>query len=219
MRAGSPVLAGLAAGGLCVAVLASCSAGGTGARDEGPAHTDPVGAAAVGSPSPVPSPTASSTVAPEQETIDAVGLVKRDPKVSSDIKQNLKPCVASEYPVDVSYGRLTGASANDIVVNVMTCGDAVGIGTYVYRDEGGKYQNVFEDEEPPVYAEIDQGALVVTKQVYEKGDSVASPSGEEVVTYRWRGGHFVEESRTQTNYSHAVGGGASPAPSVPSGDG
>ncbi|NEB80770.1 hypothetical protein G3I40_37000 [Streptomyces sp. SID14478] len=207
LKAGSTAVAGLAALGLFVGALAACSAGGTGARDEGPARTDPVGSAASSAPS------ATSTPAPAQspKTVNAVHLVKDDPKVSADIKRDLKPCVANEYPVDVSYGNLTGGASSDVVVNVMTCGDAVGIGTYVYRDEGGKYQNVFQAEEPPVYAEIDRGDLVVTKQVYEQGDSVASPSGEEVLTYRWRGDRFAQEGRIHNDYSHAVDG-ESPTP-------
>ncbi len=208
MKAGSAAIAGLAAIGLFAGVLAACSTGGTGARDEGPARTDPVGstaAAGSASPSPSASPSAPSSA-------EAVRIVKRDPKVGADIKRDLKPCVADEYPVDVSYGTLTGSSRSDVVVNVMTCGDAVGIGTYVYRDEGGTYKNVFKDEEPPVYAEIDRGDLVVTKQVYEKGDSVASPSGEEILTYRWSGHGFSQESRTHNDYSNAVDG-ESPAPS------
>ncbi|MBO1333895.1 hypothetical protein J3486_21915 [Streptomyces sp. VRA16 Mangrove soil] len=217
VKAGSSVIAGLAAVGLFAGALAACSAGGTGTRDEGPARTDPVGSTApAATVSPAPdSASASAAPSPSPTSVNGVRLVKADPKVSADIKRDLKPCVAKEYPVDVSYGNLTGGSSDDIVVNVMTCGDAVGIGTYVYRDENGTYKNVFQAEEPPVYAEIDRGDLVVTKQVYEKGDSVASPSGEEILTYHWSGGRFTEVERTHNDYSHAVDG---PSPS-PSGDG
>ncbi|WP_420037908.1 hypothetical protein ACN2WE_18090 [Streptomyces sp. cg28] len=214
-KAGSPVLAGLAALGLFAGALAACSAGGTGARDEGPARTDPVGSTApAATVSPEPDEAAAPpSPSPTPASVNAVRLVKADPKVSADIKRDLKPCVAKEYPVDVSYGNLTGGTSNDIVVNVMTCGDAVGIGTYVYRDDDGTYKNVFQAEEPPVYAEIDRGDLVVTKQVYEKGDSVSSPSGEEILTYRWSGGRFTEVERTHNDYSHAVDGeSASPVP-------
>ncbi|MFI0238097.1 hypothetical protein [Streptomyces sp. NPDC016845] len=216
LRAGSSAIAGLAAVGLFVGFLAACSAGGTGARDEGPARTDPVGsaesAATATATAKAPSPSSSSSSSAQApDTVDAVRLLKHDPKVSSDIKRDLKPCVADEYPVDVSYGNLTGGASNDVLVNVMTCGDAVGIGTYVYQDDAGSYRNVFQAEEPPVYAEIDRGDLVVTKQVYEKGDSVSSPSGEEILTYRWSGDGFAQESRTHNAYSHAVDG-ASPAP-------
>jgi hypothetical protein len=207
VKAGGAAIAGLAALGLFAGGLAACSTGGTGARDEGPARTDPVGSTAAGS----SSPSASASPSAPSST-QAVRMVKRDPKVGADIKRDLKPCVADEYPVDVSYGSLTGGSPSDVVVNVMTCGDAVSIGTYVYRSEDGAYKNVFEDEEPPVYGEIDRGDLVVTKQVYEKGDSVDSPSGEEVLTYRWSGGRFVLQSRTHSDYSKTVDG-ASPAPS------
>jgi hypothetical protein len=144
--------------------------------------------------------------------VDAVKLVKGDPAVSAAVKRDLKPCVADEYPVDVSYGELTGGSANDIVINVMTCADAVGVGSYVYRETNGRYQNVFKTEEPPVYAEIDRGDLVVTQQLYKKGDPVSYPSSEEVITYSWSSTRFVEESRIHNDYSNAVGGSGSPAP-------
>ncbi|MFB7091201.1 hypothetical protein [Streptomyces sp. NPDC056296] len=186
--------------------LSGCGAGGTGARDEGPAHADAVAGAASSSPE------ASPSKVPDR--VDAVRLVKADPKVSAEVKRELKPCVADEYPVDVSYGELTGGSgsAEDVVVNVLTCGDAVGVGSYVYREEDGAYQNVFRAEEPPVYAEIDRGDLVVTKQVYEKGDPVSSPSGENVITYRWASGRFTEEFRTHNDYSNAAGSVPTPAP-------
>jgi hypothetical protein len=182
----------------------SCASGGTGARDEGPAHADSVAGAAASSPSAAPSDT--------PDTVNAVKLVKDDPKVAPAVKRELKPCVADEYPVDVSYGKLTGGPADDVVVNVLTCGDAVGVGSYVYREQDGSYQNVFKAEEPPVYAEIDRGDLVVTKQVYEKGDPVSSPSGENVITYRWVSGRFTEEYRTHNDYGKVVGDSATPAP-------
>ncbi|WP_232840776.1 hypothetical protein [Streptomyces sp. Go-475] len=183
----------------------SCAAGGTGARDEGPAHADSDAVAgAAGTPSAAPSKT--------PDAVNAVRLVKDDPEVAPEVKRDLKPCVADEYPVDVSYGNLTGGSADDVVVNVLTCGDAVGVGSYVYREQDGSYKNVFKAEEPPVYAEIDRGDLVVTKQVYEKGDPVSSPSGENVITYRWASGRFTEEYRTHNDYGKVVGDSASPAP-------
>lgn len=182
--------------------VSACATGGTGTRDEGPAHADTVSGAAVPSVSPARTP----------DRVDAARLVKDDPQVSAEVKRELKPCVADEYPVDVSYGDLTGGPAEDIVVNVLTCGDAVGVGSYVYRREGGAYRNVFRAEEPPVYAEIDRGDLVVTKQVYEKGDPVSSPSGENVITYRWSAGRFTERYRTHNDYSNAVGGDVTPAP-------
>ena len=190
--------------------LSGCGTGGTGARDEGPAHADTVGGAA----SPSPAPAAKSSPSPSKvpDRVVAVRLVKADPKVSPEVKRELKPCVADEYPIDVSYGKLTDGSADDVVVNVLTCGDAVGVGSYVYREEDGAYQNVFKAEEPPVYAEIDRGDLVVTKQVYDKGDPVSSPSGENVITYRWGSGRFAEEYRTHNDYSKAAGNAPTPVP-------
>jgi hypothetical protein len=188
--------------------VTACGTGGTGARDEGPADSDslaPVSSASV-SPRVSASPSESVPAPAEQEKQRgiAVKLVQSDPKVSPSVKRQLKPCVADEYPVDVSYGRLTGGSSDDIVVNVMTCGDAVGVGSYVYRLEKHGYENVFRAEEPPVYAEIDRGDLVVTQQLYRKGDSVAYPSSVEVITYHWSADHFIEESRVHNDYSNAV---------------
>ncbi|MEU2282368.1 hypothetical protein ABZ614_10595 [Streptomyces sp. NPDC013178] len=191
----------LAAVGLFVS---SCATGGTGARDEGPAHPDALAGGATATPSAAPAHT--------PERVDAVRIVKNDPAVSTEVKRELKPCAGDEYPVDVSYGDLTGGSDSDLVVNVLTCGDSVGIGSYVYRREDGRYENVFRAEEPPIYAEIDRGDLVVTKQVYEKGDPVSSPSGENVITYRWAAGRFVKEYSWHNDYSGVVGEDATPVP-------
>ncbi|MED7825671.1 hypothetical protein [Streptomyces chiangmaiensis] len=202
LKAAIAAMAVIAAIGLFVS---ACATGGTGARDEGPAGSDAV------VPSAAPSPSRSSA-ANEPTRLDVVRMVKDDPEVAKAVKQDLKPCVADEYPVDVSYGDLTGGVANDIVVNVMTCGDAVGVGSYVYRMENHRYQNVFKAEEPPVYAEIDRGDLVVTQQIYEKSDPLSYPSSEDVITYNWRGSHFAFVTSTRNVYSNAVGNGGTPAP-------
>jgi hypothetical protein len=196
-QAASTTTVVVAALALCAA---GCGTGGTGARDEGPAN----GYSAA-------SPTAQAP-AGRLDGVDPVRLVKGDPEVSAEVKRQLKPCVADEYPVDVSYGRLTGGTVDDIVVNVLTCGDAVGVGSYVYRDVHGAYQNVFAAEEPPVYAEMDRGDLVVTHQVYDRGDPVSSPSGEDIITYRWSEGRFVEEFRTHNDYGRVAGGEQTPVP-------
>ncbi|WP_406726195.1 hypothetical protein WJ438_18210 [Streptomyces sp. GD-15H] len=189
-------------------VATACGTGGTGARDEGPAHADSVTDPRLSAPSSSPSRMPVSAGA----RVDAVRLVKGDPTVSAVVKRELKPCVADEYPVDVSYGNLTGGTADDVVVNVLTCGNAVGVGSYVYRDQDGAYKNVFKTEEPPVYAEIDRGDLVVTMQVYERGDPVSSPSGENVITYRWAAGRFTEEFRTHNDYGKVAGTEPTPVP-------
>lgn len=201
LQAAFTAVAVLAALGL---FMSACGTGGTGARDEGPAHAEAVAGASV-------SPPASPSATPD--SLGAVKLVQDDPAVSAGVKRELKPCIGDEYPVDVSYGDLTGGPANDVVVNVLTCGDAVGVGSYVYREEDGRYENVFKAEEPPVYAEIDRGDLVVTKQVYEKGDPVSSPSAQDVITYRWlASGRFNEEGRVRSDYSSGVGGDPTDAP-------
>ncbi|MEU6365502.1 hypothetical protein ABZ876_07085 [Streptomyces sp. NPDC046931] len=201
LKAAMAAMAAIAALGLFVS---ACATGGTGARDEGPAGSDPVVAGT--------SPPSASPTKKEPTRLDVVKMVKDDPMVAKAVKDDLKPCVADEYPVDVSYGNVTRSTANDIVVNVMTCSDAVGLGSYVYRMENHKYENVFKAEEPPVYAEIDRGDLVVTQQMYEKGDPVSYPSSEDVITYHWSARHFAVVSSTRNVYSNAVGDSGTPAP-------
>ncbi|OKK18535.1 hypothetical protein AMK16_19845 [Streptomyces sp. CB00455] len=205
MSAGTVVLVGTAV------FAVGCATGGTGLRDGGPARSESVAKAAPSSPSPDAS---SASAAAPVKKVDPVALLKADPKVSPDIKRDLKPCTGKEYPVDVSYGKVTGGSVVDIVVNVLSCADALGRGSYVYRAEGATYENVFSDEQPPVYAEIERGDLVITKQIYGKSDVLAYPSGEDVITYRWSGEKFTEQDRVHSDYSNVVDGGAQPAPST-----
>ncbi|GHF63337.1 lipoprotein CseA [Streptomyces mashuensis] len=204
---GGAVTAMAAAAGL---LLAGCGASSEGVRKEGPAQTQ----SAAKSPSRAPS--ASAT--PVQVKIDAIKLIKSDPKVSDQIKKNLKPCVKDQYPVDVTYGQLTGSSRPDVVVNVLTCGDSFGIGSYVYRprenaqgDGPQAYENVFTAEQSPVYADIDRKELTITRQVYGPGDAVCCPSGEDVVTYEWSGDTFKETGRTHTDYNKVGNTGKVPS--------
>ncbi|WP_212907905.1 hypothetical protein [Streptomyces sp. TS71-3] len=197
-----PVRAAVAvASAASLALIAGCSTGGTGTRDEGPARTDEVGHAAA------PSPTPTAAPVPAKDRIDPVKLVLADTKVSPTVKKGLRPCRTNGYPVDVSYGKLTGPSSSDVLINVMTC-NSVGVGSYVFREDKGRWENVFQDEEQPVYATIDRGDLVVTQKVYEQSDSVTYPSSEDVITYRWSAsaGRFTEQDRTHNEYSNAVGG-------------
>ncbi|MEU9736981.1 hypothetical protein [Streptomyces sp. NPDC048002] len=206
-RTHQAVFAAVAACAALALFLSACATGGTGARDEGPAHDEAVAGAAM-----VPSASAGPSAAGRPGQAEVVRLLKSDPRVSAEVKRNLQPCVADDYPVDTSWGDLTGGSSDDLVVNVLTCGDGVGVGAYVYRGERGSYKNVFKAEEPPVYAQIDRGDLVVSKQVYEKGDPVSSPSGENVITYRWRDGRFAQEYFWHNDYGTVVGDTPSPVP-------
>lgn len=208
MSAGTIVLVGT------VLFAAGCSTGGTGLRDGGPAHTEAVGKS--GSPTTTPPdhvPATTGASGKPGKKVDPVALLQADPKVSAAVKRDLKPCTGKEYPIDVSYGKVTGGESVDIVVNVLSCADALGRGSYVYRAAGGTYENVFSDEQPPVYAEIDRGDLVVTKPVYGKTDPLSYPSGEDVITYHWNGEKFTEQDRVHTDYSN-VDGGAQPAPAI-----
>ncbi|MFI5621030.1 hypothetical protein [Streptomyces sp. NPDC051567] len=205
-----------------VLVAAGYATGGSGLRDGGPALTENVTAKSApptppgspGNPPAAPSPQAAPGLAAKK--VDPVALLMADPKVSSAVKRDLKPCTGKEYPVDVSYGKITGGPSADIVVNVLSCVDAMGRGSYVYRAGDGSYENVFSDEQPPVYAEIDRDDLVLTKPVYGKNEAFSYPSGEDVITYRWDGSRFGEQFRVHTDYSNVnvVQGGEPPAPAV-----
>lgn len=196
-------------------LLTACSTGGTGSRDEGAARADTSAPS-----SSVASPAPSSGAGYTADRPDPIALLKADPKIGDRVRESLKPCSADAYPVDTSYGNLTGGAAPDVVVNVMTCGDAVGIGTYVYRKAAAdqEYANVFKAEDAAVYATIDRGDLIVTKQIYAKGDPVAYPSGEDVLTYRWAGNKFTQHDWVHNEYSKAVGDGGidGPATAAPS---
>ncbi|QOV41541.1 hypothetical protein IM697_41965 [Streptomyces ferrugineus] len=183
---------------VALALFASaCATGGTGTRDEGPARADLAGGSAV-SPSATPTSSPSPSAVPDRK--EAARLVKADPSVSTQVKRELTPCVSDDYPIDVSYGDLTGAPVDDIVVNVLSCGDGVGVASYVYREKDGSYRNVFRSEEPPVYAEIDRGYLVVTKQVYAQDDALSNPSSEDVISYQWVSDRFVQKDDVRTEY-------------------
>ncbi|MFE1314509.1 hypothetical protein [Streptomyces sp. NPDC058755] len=190
------ITAAAAVAALALFVVA-CGTGGTGTRDEGPAQASAV-AGAAGSPSP-------STTTGYRE-VDAVALIKKDPAVSPTVKRELKPCSGDDdYPIETTYGYLTGGSVNDVLINVSTCGDWVGIGTYMYRDVGGTYKNVFKAEDSPVVGEIDGTALTVTKQVYDTDDQMSNPSRETVLTYAWKAGRFTQRYRHDTYYSRTGG--------------
>jgi hypothetical protein len=257
-------------------------------RDEGPAVPPPVERTL---------PTPSTTPSPTRAEVDPVQLLQADPRVSMRVKGTLKKCGAGSYPVSTWYGVLTGGAQPDLVVNVTTCKDSIGIATYVYRvadtpttaapsagpkgttggtsggngpaaagganpatpdgtttskpaapptptspgkpppstdtadtadgttlaagrkakaeaqaqaradaarqakELPGRYQNVFTAEEPSVSGAIDRGELVVTQQVYAKGDSLDFPSGEDVVTYGWSKSKFTERYHVRNTYS------------------
>ncbi|UQA93910.1 LppP/LprE family lipoprotein [Streptomyces halobius] len=204
MTKGGAATAGVAAVGL---LLAGCNPGSDGVRTEGAASSTP---GPHGSLSAAPGPTPSAGY----RKVDAVALLKADPKVGGYVKKSLaKPCAADAYPVEVTYASLTGAKSPDVIVNVITCADSVGIGSYVYRrDKGapGGYENVFADEQPSVNAGVDKDELEVSTHTYKTGDKVCCPSGEDVTTYRWADGRFVEYAHRHTDYSKTTVDGAAP---------
>ena len=82
----------------------------------------------------------------------------------------------------------------------------------MYRYEGGTFKNVFKNEESPVVADIEQGVLTLTKQVYKKGDPISNPSSEDVIPYTWKAGRFVQGRVVHNEYGSGVGGEAKTAP-------
>lgn len=192
----------LASASAVALLLTGCDASGDGVRAEGSASSTPAPSKAR---SASPSPSSSASVA--YTKVDARALLRKDPKVGAEVKKTLaKPCTADEFPIDVTYAQLTGGKTADVIINVMTCADSVGIGSYVYRKHGSGYDNVFTNEQPPVYAGVSKGELEVTKQTYDTGDAVCCPSGEDVMTYRWADNRFSEYDRYHTDYSKTVDG-------------
>ncbi|WP_328915331.1 MULTISPECIES: hypothetical protein [unclassified Streptomyces] len=185
---------------LCAcAVVAGCGTTATGARREGPAPT-----ATMKTPS-----TAAPAIAADPAALAV--MVRKDTGVSADVREDLTPCVGDRYPMDTDAGDLTEGDGPDLVVNVTTCGDGLGIASYVYRMINGKYLNVFADERPPVYASVEDGRLQIVHEVYRTDDPVAYPTGEEAVTYVWRANRFVQVARSFSDFD-AKTPSASPEP-------
>ena len=175
---------------LPLVLVTGCAEGG-GVRVEGSAPA-----------SVVPPPARWSGPTPK---VNPVTILLHDRKVDDDIKDHLRPCDGNQYPVDTSYGNVTGDTSPDLVINVSTCSDGVGLGSYVYRMEKGRYVDVFGVGQPLVYIDIEQGELEVSRQVYAHNDAVCCPSGEDVIMYRWNGAKFAEISHTHNEYGTTTG--------------
>lgn len=172
----------------CV-VVAGCGTNATGARREGPAPA----ATSVKTP-------ASAAPAIVADQVALATMVRKDGSVSADVREDLTPCVGAGYPMDTTAGDLTSGDGPDLVINVTTCGDGLGIAAYVYRMVNGKYQNVFADEQPPVYGSVEDGRLQIIHEVYRTDDPVSYPTGQESITYAWRGQRFVEVARDFSDF-------------------
>jgi hypothetical protein len=178
----------------CVAV-AGCGTDVTGARREGPAPSTTAKSR----------PPGAAVPAIASDPVALAGMVRRDTSVSADIREDLAPCGEhrsdTDYPLDADFGDLTSGDGPDLVVNVTTCGDGLGIGAYVYRMTGGKYRCVFADERPPVYGSVTDGRLEIVHEVYRTDDAVAYTAGEDAATYVWRDGHFVQVARSYSDFA------------------
>ena len=185
MRRVAPIAA---MGALACLAVTGCGTTATGARKEGPAPTATMEAKAV-------------TVPIADDPAALASMVRRDDSVSADVREDLTPCSGDDYPMDTDSGNLTAGDGPDLVVTVTTCGDGLGIAAYVYRMIGGKYQDIFEDERPPVYGSVTDGRLQIVHEVYRSDDTVAYPTGEESVTYAWRGNRFIETARSYSDFN------------------
>jgi hypothetical protein len=174
----------------CACVVATgCGTTGTGVRKEGPA--------------PIPSvkqPAGATAPAIARDPRALATMVRRDTSVSQGVREDLGPCAGDNYPVATAAGDLTAGDGPDLVVNVTTCGDGLGVAAYVYRMVKGKYQNVFADERPPVYGSVEDGQLQIIHEVYKVDDPEPYPTGQESVLYVWRDGRFVQVSRTYADF-------------------
>ena len=168
--------------------VSACATGGTGARDEGPAAPRPVAG-------PRPRPRAPSGA--YRTKVDAVALVKDDPRSPAGSSTELKPCVADEYPVDVSYGRPDRRRRRRRLVNVLTCGDAVGVGSYVYRDGAGRTRMCSRRRNPGLCGDRPRRPGGDQAGVREGRPPGVDPSGENVTTYRWLGRPAVSPRSNQ----------------------
>jgi hypothetical protein len=195
-----------AVGAFACVTATGCGSTVTGARQEGPAPT-----ATVKTPD-----TAAPALASDPAAL--ARMVRRDTSVSAEVREDLEPCTSAgsddpdgdnddapgssdaAYPLDTDSGDLTSGDGPDLVVNVTTCGDGLGIAAYVYRMTGTKYRCVFADEHSPVYGSVINGRLQVVHEVYRTDDAVAYPTGEETVAYAWRGSSFREVSRSYFDF-------------------
>lgn len=172
----------------CV-VVTGCGTTGTGARKEGPAPSPSVRRQATA---------AAPAIARDPRALAT--MVRRDSSVSAGVRKDLTPCPGADYPMATDTGDLTAGDGPDLVVNVTSCGDGLGVAAYVYRMVKGKYQNVFADERPPVYGSVEGGQLQIIHEVYKVDDRVSYPTGQESVLYVWRDGSFVQVSRSYADF-------------------
>jgi hypothetical protein len=180
------------AGALACLAAAGCGTTVTGARREGPAPSATVKAPDTAAPALADDPAALA------------GMVRRDRSVSAEVREDLVPCTAdpsdTQYPLATDSGDLTSGDGPDLVVNVTTCGDGLGIAAYVYQMSGTRYRCVFADEKSPVYGSVIDGRLQIVHEVYRTDDAVAYPTGEQSVTYAWRDDHFLQVARSYSDF-------------------
>ncbi|MFD1052046.1 hypothetical protein ACFQ1S_43995, partial [Kibdelosporangium lantanae] len=127
-------------------------------------------------------------------SVDAVALLRTDPKVSANVKSMLTPCAVDRYPVDTRYVDVTHDGVLDLVVMVSTCDTKfpgfdprTNLAGYVYDLKTTPPTNIFTNEQP--WMDIETVDSDVYLEIYEFGprDKSCCPSQPKITLYRWNG--------------------------------
>jgi len=165
----------------CCLVLSGCAMTG-GVRVEGPASqvTPP--------PSTPPQP---SNVTP---SVDAIALLRADPKVSANIKSLLTPCAIDRYPVDTRYVDVTEDGVLDLVIMVSTCDAKIpgfdprtNLAGYVYNLKSSPPTNILTSEQPWMDIETMDSDVYLEVYKFSARDRSCCPSETVATLYRWNG--------------------------------
>jgi hypothetical protein len=177
-----------------VLVLSACATAG-GVQVEGPASQ-------VKPPPTTPPP--PSDVTP---SVDAVTVLRADPKVSDKIKAALTPCLEDQYPVSSRYVDLTRDGVPELIVTVLTCDSKVtspidvngvyfyyALANYVYSVKATPTTQLFASENPGEYLNPQpEYGFTLARPSYRPKDKSCCPTDQQTVAYKWTGTTF--ESR------------------------
>lgn len=165
----------------CCLVLSGCATTG-GVRVEGAA------AQVTPPPSMPPVPT---DVPP---SVDAIALLRTDPKVSANIKSLLTPCSYDRYPIDTRYVDVTQDGVLDLVVMVATCESKMpgydprtNLAGYVYNLKTTPPTNIFTSEQPWMDIETVDSDVYLELYQFAARDKSCCPSQPAITLYRWNG--------------------------------
>jgi hypothetical protein len=171
----------------CVVLSGCATAGGVQVEGEAAQVTPP--------PSTPPPPSGSAP------SVDAVAVLRADPKVTAGIKGELTtPCLLdSSYPVSARYADVTLDGKPELLATVVTCEAKVpagwdyryNLGVYVYNLAVTPPAQLFAVEEPgaDITPQPDFG-LVVSHLRYKARDKSCCPSDSFDEAFKWTGSTF-----------------------------